>query len=262
LALKVSLRSTEFWRAWSGIARLYREDPITHVYVAYDILYEGERTDVHVSLGPEGKVRGYLLVWRGGDVLGVHVWGSAEELLDETPLDSRMVVHVHSPQLLDALRRLLSRGSAEERIFVDMALSREEFKLHEGWAVKRLLPDDAELLVEIKREQGRQLSPDRAREMLSRQVYYGVELEGRLISIAGTYVRMPEVWIVGDVYTIPGYRGRGFAKAVVSAISRDAIAAGATPALSVDANNAPALRLYRQLGYVEVSRKPWIFYTP
>lgn len=260
--MKVSLRSTEFWRAWSEIARLYRGDPITHVYVVYDILYEGERADVHVSLGPEGEVKGYLLVWRGGDVVGVHVWGSVEELLGKVPLDSRMVVHVHSRQSLDALRRLLSRGSVEERIFIDMALSREQFTPHSGWAARRLLPDDAELLVKLKREQGRQLSTDRAREILGRQVYYGVELEGRLISIAGTYVRMPEVWIVGDVYTIPGYRGRGLAKAVVSAVSRDAIAVGATPALSVDANNAPALRLYRELGYVEVSRKPWIFYTP
>ncbi len=50
----------------------------------------------------------------------------------------------------------------------------------------------------------------------------------------------------------------GYAKAVTSAVTRDAIFSGALAMLHVEEENEPAIRAYRRLGYRVVRRKPWI----
>ncbi|MCD6278253.1 MAG: hypothetical protein J7J11_01075 [Desulfurococcales archaeon] len=53
--------------------------------------------------------------------------------------------------------------------------------------------------------------------------------------------------------------GEGTAKAVTSAITKDAVASGARALLHVREVNKPAIKVYEALGYKEISRKPWIF---
>lgn len=58
-----------------------------------------------------------------------------------------------------------------------------------------------------------------------------------------------------DVYTAPAARGRGWATALCARVLRQAHAAGARMGyLQVDADNAPALKVYRRLGFVEAYR--------
>lgn len=73
---------------------------------------------------------------------------------------------------------------------------------------------------------------------------------------------MPEVLPIGNVYTHPDYRGRGYAKTVTSAITGDALLSGARALLHVAEDNEPAIRVYRTLGYRTISRKPWVFFKP
>jgi ribosomal protein S18 acetylase RimI-like enzyme len=55
-----------------------------------------------------------------------------------------------------------------------------------------------------------------------------------------------------DVFTAPAARGRGLATALCARVLRQAQAAGARIGyLQVDAGNAPALKVYRRLGFVE-----------
>lgn len=55
-----------------------------------------------------------------------------------------------------------------------------------------------------------------------------------------------------DVHTHPHWRGRGLAAALCGRLLQAAAAAGAGPAyLQVEADNAPAWRIYRRLGFVE-----------
>lgn len=83
-------------------------------------------------------------------------------------------------------------------------------------------------------------------------------VNNNLISIACTYIRTKDVWVIGDVYTKPEYRGRGYAKIATSAITRDAIIAGTIPLLHVNENNTPAIKLYKKLGYKIIRKRPWI----
>ena len=80
-----------------------------------------------------------------------------------------------------------------------------------------------------------------------------------LVSIACAYLKMPEVWLIGDEFTHPNHGGRGYAKAVTSAITKAAVASGAKALLHVREDNKPAIKVYEALGYKEISRKQWIF---
>lgn len=64
-----------------------------------------------------------------------------------------------------------------------------------------------------------------------------------------------EGWLIANVAVAEGFRGRGIGRALVSACLEYAQAHGAPwVVLQVRADNIPALRLYRSLGFVEIGR--------
>jgi ribosomal protein S18 acetylase RimI-like enzyme len=87
--------------------------------------------------------------------------------------------------------------------------------------------------------------------------FYGVRVRGRLVSTAGTHVVAPQhaLACVGNVFTHPDHRGRGYARACTSAVVRDVLEERCRDVLlNVRHDNAPALRVYQRLGFVEHSR--------
>jgi len=54
---------------------------------------------------------------------------------------------------------------------------------------------------------------------------------------------------VSAVFTHPEFHGRGFARALVAAVTRNIFAAGAVPFLTSFAANAGAIRVYEQVGF-------------
>jgi ribosomal protein S18 acetylase RimI-like enzyme len=86
--------------------------------------------------------------------------------------------------------------------------------------------------------------------------YYGVWADGRLVAVAGTHVVSPEegVAVVGNVFTHPRYRGRGYATLATGATTEALLRSCPDVVLTVDPLNTPAVRAYLRLGYVEASR--------
>lgn len=83
-------------------------------------------------------------------------------------------------------------------------------------------------------------------------VFYGVWQANELVATAGTHVYSVAegVTAVGNVFTRPDCRGRGYATQCTAAVVRDALAAGAdTIVLNVRDDNAAALRVYEKLGF-------------
>lgn len=84
-------------------------------------------------------------------------------------------------------------------------------------------------------------------------VYYGIRVNGRLIAAAGTHVisREARLAVVGNVLTHVDFRGRGYAKAVTSAVTGELLRSCDQVALNVRSDNPPALQAYQRLGYAE-----------
>jgi ribosomal protein S18 acetylase RimI-like enzyme len=87
-------------------------------------------------------------------------------------------------------------------------------------------------------------------------VYYGMRVNGRLVSAAGTHVVSPSarLAVVGNVLTHLDYRGRGFATAVTGAVTAELLRTCDQVVLNVRADNPPAINAYRRLGFAEHTR--------
>ena len=91
---------------------------------------------------------------------------------------------------------------------------------------------------------------------ISRGVYFGAYVRGRLVSAAGTHIHSASerVAVVGNVFTHPDHRGRGLGTAVTSAVTGQLLRACDHVVLNVDPANRTARHIYEELGYTEAGR--------
>lgn len=89
-------------------------------------------------------------------------------------------------------------------------------------------------------------------DQLAHGVFYGVRAGGRLVAAAGTHVAAPEFGIaaIGNVFTLPEARGRGYAAAVTAAVTGELLGGPCTEViLNVAAANETATNVYQRLGF-------------
>ncbi|MBN1202450.1 MAG: GNAT family N-acetyltransferase [Anaerolineae bacterium] len=82
--------------------------------------------------------------------------------------------------------------------------------------------------------------------------FFGVWDGGNLVAAAGTHVwsQAEGVTAIGNVFTHPAHRGRGYATECTAAVVQAALAAGLdTVVLNVRQDNAPAIHVYEKLGF-------------
>jgi len=86
---------------------------------------------------------------------------------------------------------------------------------------------------------------------LAQGCFYGIRHQGRLVTVAGTHVVAPQsgVAAVGNVFTHPDYRGRGYGAACTSRVSEDLLSRQLLVVLNVNEANTSAINVYRRLGY-------------
>jgi RimJ/RimL family protein N-acetyltransferase len=143
-------------------------------------------------------------------------------------------------------RYRLDRGSPMVRMSVDA----ERFRPVGDAGVVRLMPADAPELNRLYQLGfGSWLPP----QSIGEGVYYGIRVRGRLVAAAGTHVigRAARMAVVGNVLTKAEFRGRGFAKAVTSAVTTELLDFCDDVVLNVRSDNPPALNAYRHLGFAE-----------
>jgi predicted GNAT family acetyltransferase len=79
--------------------------------------------------------------------------------------------------------------------------------------------------------------------------YIGIREAGRLAAMTGQRTHPTGFIEVSAVCTHPDFRGRGFAKILVSAVARSIYARGETPFLGVKQDNLKARRAYQSVGF-------------
>ena len=80
----------------------------------------------------------------------------------------------------------------------------------------------------------------------------------KLISYAGSFIQLPQVWMIGGVYTHPQQRNKGYATLATSAVTQEALRKAEKAALFVRSNNYPAIRVYEKIGYRKIGEKIWV----
>ena len=251
---------------YRSIVSLYEKSYYDHAYLLYDLLYELDKIDLYVYIGEASEIESYVLIWHGPGHIGVHIWRYREyfkQIIEKIILKRiRAIIQLYNSQDLEDITDLLKKLGAEFRVeaYLDMFVNEELFKPYNPQKATRLEPEHhAEQFIELKKIQGEEVSRESAKEILRKQRCYGIFEETRLVSIACRYIALPEIWIIGNVFTHPEYRGRGYGKIVTSAITRDAVTSGATAYLHVDKKNTAAINIYRELGYVILRERPWIY---
>lgn len=154
------------------------------------------------------------------------------------------------PQHLDVLRAVFRLASQQPMI--RMSVNRENFRRATNQPVVHLSGLDIRRINSLYSSEGN--GSYYVPEHIDAGVYRGVVTEGRLVAIAGTHVvsTQERVAVVGNVFTHPQYRGRGYATAATSAVTEALLEYCEPVVLTVDPTNHPAVRAYERLGYQEV----------
>ncbi|MCS6801846.1 MAG: GNAT family N-acetyltransferase [Chloroflexota bacterium] len=228
------------------VLRLLRADRIGAAYPLGDV-------------DPRGQPRGEWFL--AGDTLvglqrlghGVSLWasGTAAGLSAVLRrLDLPAELYFSGPAALIAALRPRYRITACEEM-IRMAVTAGRFR--PAGSATRLSPADLDQINRLYRlGAGGYIS----RQHVADGVYYGIFDGGRLVAVAGTHFINPteRLGAVGNVFTHPAYRGRGFATQVTSAVILAILDRCRDIVLNVSAANAPAQAVYRKLGFREAMR--------
>nr|WP_262374004.1 GNAT family N-acetyltransferase [Pyrobaculum arsenaticum] len=247
-----------------SLISLYLQNPLDHVYMLYDLIYELDKTELYIS-GRGDVVEAYMLIWRGQKYSGIHLWNYSEDFKRLLKEALPAIIQLYRPSDLEKVAGALKEAGVEFKaeVYLDMVVDEERFRPYRPQEAVRLDPGRyVGEFVELKKAQGADIDERQAVELIKKRRCYGVFKDGRLVSITCRYVALPEVWIIGDVFTLPEYRGHGYGKIATSAITRDAVASGAVAYLHVNKKNVAATSLYAKLGYSILRERPWIFAPP
>ncbi len=82
-------------------------------------------------------------------------------------------------------------------------------------------------------------------------IYCGVEVGGQLVSVAGTHLVSPTYGVaaVGNIFTHPDHRRRGYATTCTSHVVEELLASGLDVVLNVNQRNTEAISIYQKLGF-------------
>ncbi len=233
-----------------------------------------DRDEIRALLAPERTYAAYALAQLDPSLFELSEWYTAKG-----PAGRALLVHSRSglgraffalgdPQALDAALSLhpgprFSFGSlrlehrpvvgryfflTRDQTMLRMSVTAETFRPAEGRAVPLRGRDVSRVNRLYSAEGGATTYSPRH---IDDGVYYGVIADGKLMSIAGTHVVSASegVAVVGNVFTHPSRRNGGLATIATSAVTEALLKKCSLVALTVEADNAPAVRVYRRLGY-------------
>ncbi|RLI06978.1 hypothetical protein DRO32_04660 [Candidatus Bathyarchaeota archaeon] len=249
---------------------LAHEDPVLNAFIIYDWLYlrpvRPDLCDFYVAVDrPSGRVEAACVSFHEGRFDSLVFCGSAEAVgaILAYIRPSRAVLPRVRPEELGAVLKALGPGVRAIYDTILMTCSPSGLRRWPTDEVVRLGPEHAELyrsLMGGREDRPYRLTPDEARRRLEdpNRPVFAIIRGGRIASTATIYLSMPDVSLVGGVYTIPELRNRGLATSVTCAATEEALRRSCSAALMVRSDNKPALRVYEKVGYAVHERLKWI----
>jgi GNAT superfamily N-acetyltransferase len=228
-------------------------DRISHFFSIYDLQYYRGKTCVWLALLAE-KIVGYLLEY---DKRILCLRGSENcvaPLLRKTRL-MQAILNIEAHQLPAAKRSYEPTEPADKMTvgkittFVVMKAARSSFRpvlLHK---VRELKNESAAELAGLLGV-GQELALD-----LLGGFAFGLYESEKLVSYAASPEILEDLAIVRGVFTAPDKRGKGYSKAVCSALVSRLLGEGKDVMLYVSKDNAAALSVYRSLGFKKTGHR-------
>jgi len=167
---------------------------------------------------------------------------------------------LHAPQhLLSIIENKFP--TAKHYVESWMLVKKNEATIFKSSKVRKLRGlEDAQKLTMLLSTRNNRLSRNLTKYLswISRMPVYGVFIDNELVSYAGSFLQLPQIWMIGGVYTHPNHRSKGYATLATSAITEEALRNADSASLFVRVDNYPAIKVYEKIGYKKISEKLWI----
>jgi len=254
---KDAVKVDESNRQW--IVDLLGSDVLRHVCAIYDIQHDPEHSTMYAFV-ENNRLKGYILVYTALDFPSIILEcneETAKKLIEYAPKD-RFIMHT-PPNLLKTVRAKFPR--AKHYIENWMLVKKGEAIFSNSKLVRRLSSmEDASMLAALlsSRKDRPTVAIEKTMHWISNTPTYGVIIGNELVAYAGSFLQLPQVWMIGGVYTHPDHRNKGYATLATAAVTQEALKHAEAAALFVRSDNHPAIRAYEKIGYKKIGEKLWI----
>jgi GNAT superfamily N-acetyltransferase len=234
-------------------------DVIRHVFAIYDLQQDPNHTIMHAAFENE-NLKGYILIYTALQFPSVVLEcekALARQLMEYAP-ENRFIIHAPVETI-----PIIKSKYKDAKHYVEnwMLAKRGEANFFRSDFVHRLCSEtDAHKLFNLlsTREDRTSGTVERSLEWIRKMPTYGVFIKDELVSYASSFLQLPEVWMIGGVYTHPNQRNKGYATLATSAVTEETLENAESAALFVRSDNYPAIRVYEKIGYRKIGEKLWV----
>lgn len=239
------------------VEALLRQDPVTTA-VAWNRAFDMEGPkEVYVVGDPPRAALAIARPFHGeaGSGIAMHATDpeAARDLMPAWPLGT-VFLHLTDEWMLPLVE---SRAeSFEGGVFWLFQLDPKDFHDRPGPEVRPLDPTWADMIGKVW-DPTWDLAGTYVRSRIDLGHAYAVYEDGKPVAWTFLHFETPEVSMMGFLHVLEPHRGKGYARAVSSALVKDILARGKVPALHVKTDNVPSLELSASLGFHRVKKQVW-----
>lgn len=223
------------------------QDPIHYYFFILDWKQRKDKTKIFLAM--DGKnVQGLMLVYADHIVQLRGTREAVEQLLDTVDLER---VELQAPLECEAIvTRKYNPQVRYELVLMSMKRGEESIQIKNRPV--RLGVMDAEAVGEIMRKADPawwgEVTTETQKESLANAFWLGIKDYQKLVSVGSTrFVDFASN--IGVVATEEGYRNRGHATSIVSALVQEIFKTSPVALIHVLSDNAPAVRVYSKVGF-------------
>jgi len=241
------------------VTEFLRSNIVRHVFAFYDIQYEPEHTIMYAAFENK-KLKGYILIYKALEFPSIILEcdNNAANVLIKYISESRFVMHAPS-NLLTKIKRKFPKAKHYVENWMLVKKGRAHFFHSESVRRLRSEKDASKLTLLLSTQKNRPRGIVRKyTDLIEKMPVYGAFTNDELVSYAGSFIQLPEVWMIGGVYTNPCHRSKGYATLTTSAVTEEALQNAETAALFVRSDNLPAIKVYEKIGYMKIDERLWV----
>jgi ribosomal protein S18 acetylase RimI-like enzyme len=252
----------------AAIHAFLSRDPLAAAYAIGDLEAPYFQHCTWMLACRSGTPRSLALLYRGLDppvLLTLGECAGIAAIFGQLALPDRVAMSAQAAHL-SLFRAAYDFAGDRIRPMVRMSIAGDDFRPMPGGPaalVRRLGPADCPAIEALIREGGASAPDAFDRSQVEAGVFFGVDLAPHgLVALAGTHLVATSSWpeqpwlgvaAVGNLYTHPAVRGRGYGQATTSAVTGELLRRGLLVVLNVERDNVAAIQLYHKLGYREHS---------